>query len=604
MAYQIARTCQKQRPADRRRSFVPRLECLEDRSLLSTLTVLNNLDSGAGSLRAAITAAKSGDTIVFAPSIDGQTITLTGGALAIAKSLDIEGPGASSLAISGNDASRVFEISQSGNQPVGSIAVTIDNLTITHGNGNGMDEGGGGILNISSALTVAHDVFAYNRAVGGSPDNAAAGGAIDNRETPPNANGLGVGPPLRIIDCLFTGNQAIARNGGLGQGAALLNGGTTVIIGSTFTDNESVGADGGKVDNAIGSFIGTGEGGAIHNDAVLTIAGCTFSGNRAMGGSGGAGNKPLSLYGLDYAEGGAIFNDGAGTLTVSGSTFSCNEAIGGSNATGADGGLGFLGMAQGGAIDNLNVATITNCAFDHNEAQGGSGNRAGRGVTLFGVGAAEGGAIDNLATATDGYIGSGTLNVTNCTFTANQALGGANNSGAEAGDAFGGGLSNGLSATASLVDCAFTGNQAIGAAGSVGGNGSDAHGGAISNILGASLTLTDCVLTNNLVVGGAGGAGANGGNGFGGGVFNQGPSSAPYAGTPPTLTITGTTITGNQATGGGAGSGGSAGQGIGGGADFAPGGTVCLDAFTQAHVTNNHASTSDDDLFGVFTPCP
>jgi hypothetical protein len=31
---------------------------------------------------------------------------------------------------------------------------------------------------------------------------------------------------------------------------------------------------------------------------------------------------------------------------------------------------------------------------------------------------------------------------------------------------------------------------------------------------------------------------------------------------------------------------------------------VCLDAFTQAHVKNNHASTSDDDLFGAFTTCP
>jgi hypothetical protein len=49
---------------------------------------------------------------------------------------------------------------------------------------------------------------------------------------------------------------------------------------------------------------------------------------------------------------------------------------------------------------------------------------------------------------------------------------------------------------------------------------------------------------------------------------------------------------------------GSGELGEGGGASFAPGGTVCLDAFTQAHVTGNHASTSDDDLFGDFTTCP
>src|SRR5262249_952225 len=45
--------------------FRPRLEALEDRWLPSTLTVLNNLDSGPGSLRADIAAAQSGDTIVF-----------------------------------------------------------------------------------------------------------------------------------------------------------------------------------------------------------------------------------------------------------------------------------------------------------------------------------------------------------------------------------------------------------------------------------------------------------------------------------------------------------------------------------------------------------
>ncbi len=36
------------RRAQLRASFVPRLEALEDRTVLSTLTVLNNLDSGAG----------------------------------------------------------------------------------------------------------------------------------------------------------------------------------------------------------------------------------------------------------------------------------------------------------------------------------------------------------------------------------------------------------------------------------------------------------------------------------------------------------------------------------------------------------------------------
>jgi hypothetical protein len=69
------------------------LQALQDRWLPSTLTVLNILDSGAGSLRAAIAAANPSDTIVFAPSLNGQTITLTGGELIIQHSLTIAGPG-------------------------------------------------------------------------------------------------------------------------------------------------------------------------------------------------------------------------------------------------------------------------------------------------------------------------------------------------------------------------------------------------------------------------------------------------------------------------------------------------------------------------------
>src|SRR5262249_29161470 len=54
--------------------FVPRLEVLEDRTVPSTLTVTNNLDTGVagdGSLRGEIAAAQSGDTLNFAPSLLG-----------------------------------------------------------------------------------------------------------------------------------------------------------------------------------------------------------------------------------------------------------------------------------------------------------------------------------------------------------------------------------------------------------------------------------------------------------------------------------------------------------------------------------------------------
>src|SRR5438270_876285 len=72
-----------------RRPFVPRLERLEDRTVPSTLTILNNLDSGPGSLRAVLAGAANGDTVAFAPSLSGKTITLTSGPLSVNTSVRI-----------------------------------------------------------------------------------------------------------------------------------------------------------------------------------------------------------------------------------------------------------------------------------------------------------------------------------------------------------------------------------------------------------------------------------------------------------------------------------------------------------------------------------
>ena len=80
----------------------------------NTITVTNTNDSGDGSLRAAIAAANSGDTINF--GVTG-TITLTS-TLNIASGITINGPGPSNLAISGNQSVRVFYIQGSVGQIV------------------------------------------------------------------------------------------------------------------------------------------------------------------------------------------------------------------------------------------------------------------------------------------------------------------------------------------------------------------------------------------------------------------------------------------------------------------------------------------------------
>ena len=98
----------------------------------ATYTVTNLNDSGAGSLREAITQANTStedDVIDF--SVTGQ-ITLGGSQLAIANNgkLTINGPGASSLTISGGGASRVFYMAINAN-------AEISGLTITGGSGTG-----------------------------------------------------------------------------------------------------------------------------------------------------------------------------------------------------------------------------------------------------------------------------------------------------------------------------------------------------------------------------------------------------------------------------------------------------------------------------------
>ena len=150
--------CRRDRPFSSRcrhvlPCWIPRLEALEDRNVPSTLTVTSAGDDGsAGTLRAVVAAAHSGDTIQFDHQLKGQTITLTHGQLGVNQSLDIDGPGADKLTISGNAASRIFDVS-------GGATVTISGLTITQG----LATDGAGILN-GGNLTLSQDVLSSNTA--------------------------------------------------------------------------------------------------------------------------------------------------------------------------------------------------------------------------------------------------------------------------------------------------------------------------------------------------------------------------------------------------------------------------------------------------------
>src|SRR5262245_1517447 len=148
------------------RRIRPHLEELENRCLPSLITVANLHDAGAGSLRQAIlraNAAPNADTIQFAAGLRG-TITLTSGELLITHNLRILGPATAGLSVSGNHASRVFDIAAGA-------AVTIANLTITRGF---TLQPGGGIQN-QGALTLNNVAMIQNNAQGPGGAVATAG---------------------------------------------------------------------------------------------------------------------------------------------------------------------------------------------------------------------------------------------------------------------------------------------------------------------------------------------------------------------------------------------------------------------------------------------
>ncbi|MBV9676860.1 MAG: hypothetical protein JO185_11035, partial [Acidobacteriaceae bacterium] len=161
----------------------------------ATLTVTNTDDSGAGSLRDTIATASPGDTIQFSVP-NPSAITLTSGKLLITKDLTINGPGAARLALDGNRADRVFEISRG-------VTVTLSGLTIQNGTGGGIfnfgtltltdstvsGNSGGGIVNYGGTATLTNSTVSNN-----------SGGGISNEGT------------LTLTDSTVSGNSGGGLN--------------------------------------------------------------------------------------------------------------------------------------------------------------------------------------------------------------------------------------------------------------------------------------------------------------------------------------------------------------------------------------------------------
>jgi hypothetical protein len=340
-------------------------------TLKKTITVTTNKDRGPGSLRDAIASAATGDTIQFASSLGGTTITLTSGELFINKNLTIEAGKAGQVTISGNNASRVMLTGESTN-------VTLKNLIIANGRVSGTTE--------SNEVTSAG---------GGIRTGGTSTLTLENCQVNNNVAGMGGGlytgfrSRTTVINSLFSGNDGSrAPIGERGGGAiATKSGGTLTIRNSEFTNNK--GRFGGAINNLLGSMTIenskftrnvtiTGVGGAVYVD------GANASGPKAMPGPVG-GNIIIrtSLFDgntADEAGGGAfLFGYPGDRMLLENSTFINNKT------QGAGGGL-----RQGNAD-----LTMINCFFGNNTANDHGGG------AWFGE--------------------KGNLNISNSTFTDNWA---------------------------------------------------------------------------------------------------------------------------------------------------------------------------------------
>src|SRR5262245_53088596 len=213
-------------------------------------------------------AAQSGDTITFDPSLRNKTITLTSGQLLVNKSLDIEGPGANALTISGNSTSRVFHISSGA-------TVTLAGLTVANGATVG-GLGGGGILNeAGSTLILLHSAVTGNTATAASSTVDVFGGGLLNQGS------------AFVISTTFSGNQALGGGGGSFFGGSVggaidnFGGARLTVTDSAFVNNQALGSGAGNF--GIGGAIENNAGLDLSSPSTATITSCVFIGNFAGG---------------------------------------------------------------------------------------------------------------------------------------------------------------------------------------------------------------------------------------------------------------------------------------------------------------------------------
>ncbi len=331
--------------------------------LAANLTVTKTADTNDGicdadcSLREAIAAAASADTIVFSELFNSaQTIALGETFLLINKNLRITGSSPELITISGNNLTRVFKITSGSNVEL--IGLTIINGNASHFNGQ---FNGGGIYNDGN-LTINNSVIKNNNA---SLDGAGiynSGGTLDvtNSTISRNfASGGSGGGVYSASGWVTLTNSSVSENVSNVGAGGIKGGSLTVITNSSINDNSGGHAGGflgGRlmlVNSTVSENLSEIAGGIYC--AEVNIVNSTISGNKASAGGGGG-----------------IFVDGS--LTVTSSTITNNFAPPGNSSAGGifrnSGSVTIRNSIVAANVNNVNVPDIGGVSTDFYTSSG------------------------------------------------------------------------------------------------------------------------------------------------------------------------------------------------------------------------------------------
>jgi predicted outer membrane repeat protein len=531
------------------------------------------------------------DTITFEQSLNGATITLSQGQLELtAGSGTTTIDGAGQIAISGNSASRVFDV-DSGVQAV-LTGLTIENgnsgafvtLNVPRATGgtyaygvNGSnivgayfdDTGYHGFLYNGTSYTPLNDPLGTNGTVAtGISGNNIVGYYFD---------GNGDYHPFRYntVNSTFTTVTVPGSLRGLGEATGIDG---TKIVGYYYDGNNSAhgflfdGSSYTTLDVPFGTTplgINGNNIVGVYNDGYV-VHGFLYDGSSYTTltdplattityATGISGSTIVGYYYDGSAYNGFVYNGSVYTTFNDplgmGTHRTIINGIDGSSIVGTYGDAGNFvhgfvytpDVSNGGGILNDGTLTVNHCTLEGNSAAGGGGIfNTGRltvsNCALSGNSANQGGGIWNEGTLTvnhsnlsgnsatygGGIDNGGTLTVSDSTFSGNSATGG-----------WGGGIHTDSGGTVIVNNSSLSGNSAGETGGGINAyagtltvsncafSGNSAGlGGAINSFFSATVTVSDCTLS------------ANSARGDGGGI---------YSNSSGTLTLTNATLSGNSA---------------------------------------------------------